>query len=78
MDYLTLIPDIIFRLRQAGVNADTVEDAFQNSFTASELLFTVTHHLMAMVRQSAAIDQLIGVDVRTLRTYCRSVGLFVH
>ncbi len=78
MDYLTLIPDIISRMRRAGANADAIEDAFLSSSTSSELLLSVTYQLMNIVRESAELNRLIGTDVRALRTYCRSLGLIIH
>lgn len=79
MDYLLHIDNIIDVLIKSGRKdlADIVIIKKQESFTASEILMSVTHELLQIIKRDQEAKNIIEDDVIELNNYCYSIGLMV-
>lgn len=79
MDYLQHINNIILKLKDANEleNADRVTFALRNSFMSTELLSSVTHELLEILKEDDRLKSLIGTDVILLKAFCASIGIKV-
>lgn len=77
MDYLELIEETIKCLNNNGFKDKSIriEDLYNNSFTSSELLMSVTTELIKLVNNSYKIRKLLENDVKNLSDYCYNLGL---
>ena len=79
MNYLQEIESIIGKLNTNGFSAEAelTQQMFRSLTNSSELLMSVTHHLLNLIRLDAAINALIGGEVLKLKKYCQAIGLNV-
>ena len=80
MNYLQEIEGIIAKLNTNGFSAEAelTQQTFRSATNSSELLMSVTHHLLKLTRLDAAINTLVGDEVVKLKKYCRAIGLKVN
>jgi hypothetical protein len=79
VDYLALIFSITSRMSSNGYDtqAKEVETLVREAMTSSELLMTVTHHLLRIMDSQLELRKLIGTEVKMLVDYCATIGLLV-
>jgi len=79
LDYLDKIKKIIAFLEQNDAQdyANKISEVQLSACTGGELLSSVTHTLLQIVKQDERIKKLIGKDVWELKSYCHSIGLIV-
>jgi hypothetical protein len=79
MDYIKKIDDILLRLYHLEETDiwKRVKSLKEESSTSSELLMSVTHALLDIIKTNQALYLVIGDDVNKLKNYCWSIGLEV-
>lgn len=77
MDYLKTIDDIIKQMKKNNQLEKTARiiSLKESSFTSTELLMSVVHELLQMIKDDSVLKTVIGNEVIQLKKYCYSVGL---
>ena len=79
MDYLKVIENINRKLQVNDRQrlAEVVTARVRASSTGSELLMSATSELLVAIRNDSQLESIIGEEVKGLKSYCRSQGLYV-
>lgn len=80
MDYLNKIENIIASLEKNGHHneANLIIRLRDAASTGTELLMSTTFELLNFINSKSTLKDLIGSDVKELKEYCKSLGLYIR
>jgi hypothetical protein len=81
MDYLSLISKMIKTLSDKGYDqySKEIEILMKEAMTSTELLMTVTHRFQQIAKSPTGVEKkLIGDELKMLKEYCATIGLFIE
>ena len=55
-----------------------IEILMKEAMTSTELLMTVTHRFQQIAKSPTAVEKLIGDELKMLKDYCTTIGLFIE
>lgn len=79
MEYLKKIDSIIDKIQDFGKtdSATHLLSLKRDAFTSTELLMSVTHEMINLIKRDRELKETIEKDVLELTEYCKSIGLNV-